>query len=92
MAPPDQPGGGEVRSYTAAGAFVKALGQPAHQPEFHPFGVVIGPDGLLYASSQPGLFTAPAGQVLQFNPTTGRFIKPFVDNDPARSTAAAPTR
>ncbi len=42
---------------------------------------MIGPDGLLYVSSRPNLFTDDlGGQVLQFDPTTGDFIKTFISN------------
>ena len=41
--------------------------------------LLIGPDGLLYVSSRPTLFSSGlGGQVLQFNPTTGDFIKVFI--------------
>ena len=71
---------GGVLKYTAAGKFVKRL--RTGSSDFHPFGVVIGPDGLLYVSSRPNLFTGDAGgQVLRFDPTTGNFIDTFIDND-----------
>ena len=71
---------GGVLKYTAAGKFVKRL--RTGSSDFHPFGVVIGPDGLLYVSSRPNLFTGDAGgQVLRFDPTTGNFIDTFINND-----------
>lgn len=76
---PPLPGG--VNEYTAAGAFVRTLAPPPGPAEFHPFGVVIGPDGLLYASSRPTLFTTGlGGQVLRFDPATGAYIDTFVSN------------
>ena len=69
---------GGVLAYTAAGKFLRRL--RSGSPNFHPFGVVIGPDGLLYVSNRPNLFSADelGGQVLQFDPATGRFIKTFI--------------
>lgn len=69
---------GGVLKYTAGGKFVRRL--RSGSANFHPFGVVIGPDGLLYVSSRPNLFAADelGGQVLQFDPTTGEFIKTFI--------------
>jgi DNA-binding beta-propeller fold protein YncE len=73
------PGG--INKYTAAGAFVETLAPPPGPAEFHPFGVVIGPDGLLYVSSRPTLFTTGlGGQVLRFNPTTGDYVDTFISN------------
>lgn len=61
---------------------VATLTPPAtRSAEFHPFGVVIGPDGLLYASSRPNLFTTGlGGEVLRFNPDTGAFRGAFVSS------------
>ena len=78
--------GGGVLKYKAAGAFIATLRPPSGPTEFHPFGVVIGPDGLLYVSSRPNLFsTGLGGQVLQFDPSTGNFIKVFINNDDSDS-------
>jgi DNA-binding beta-propeller fold protein YncE len=48
--------------------------------EFHPRGVVIGPDGLLYVSNFPDLATGLGGQVLRFDPNTGAFIDVFINS------------
>jgi hypothetical protein len=48
--------------------------------EFHPRGVVIGPDGLLYVSNFPNLATGIGGQVLRFDPNTGDFIDVFINS------------
>ena len=48
---------------------------------FHPRGVVIGPNGLLYVSNFPDLVTQNGGQVLVFDPDTLDFVGAFiVDN------------
>ncbi len=69
---------GGVLKYTAGGKFVRRL--QSGSAKFHPFGVVIGPDGLLYVSSRPNVLETDelGGQVLQFDPTTGAFIKTFI--------------
>ena len=71
---------GGVLKYTAAGKFVGRL--RSGSPDFHPFGVVIGPDGRLYVTSRPNLLTDDhGGRVLRFDPTTGDFIDAFIVND-----------
>ena len=51
---------------------------------FHPRGVVIGPDGLLYVSNIPNLpapdGTGLGGQVLRFDPGTKAFIDVLIDD------------
>jgi hypothetical protein len=47
---------------------------------FHPRGVVIGPDGLLYVSNDPVL-GGTDGHVLRFDPATRNFKDIFVSND-----------
>lgn len=57
------------------------LPPPPQRPAFHPRGVVIGPDGLLYVSSTPDpQFLGNGGQVLRFDPRSGAFAGVFVDN------------
>jgi len=76
---------GRLLAYTIAGAADLTPDPvtefPGTQPvEFHPRGVVIGPDGLLYVSNYPNLVTGLGGQVLRFNPATGNFIDVFVSS------------
>jgi hypothetical protein len=70
---------GTLRKYSSSGGFIGAFvpGSSFMAP-FHPRGVVLGPDGLLYVSNVPNL-PAPAGtglggNVLRFNPDTGAYI------------------
>jgi DNA-binding beta-propeller fold protein YncE len=87
--PPEQPGGGGVLKYTTAGVKVGVL--RSGQSTFHPFGLVIGPDGLLYVSSRPNLFAGDqGGQVLQFDPETGNFIKTFISSSGGRNRLNGP--
>jgi hypothetical protein len=77
------PAPGRLLKYTKAGAFVGAFVPPdkslKHGAEFHPRGVVSGPDGMVYVSNFPDLKTGLGGQVLRFDPTTARFdAQPFV--------------
>ena len=84
--PPKESGGGAVFEYTATGRLVATLTPPASRPaEFHPFGLVIGPDGRLYVSSRQNLFTTDpggelGGEVLRFDPDTGAFRGAFVSS------------
>ena len=76
---------GRLLAYTVAGAADltpdPATEFPGTQPaEFHPRGVVIGPDGLLYVSNYPNLVTGLGGQVLRFDPATGNFIDAFINS------------
>jgi hypothetical protein len=79
---------GSVLAYDAtSGALVGTLTPPTTPTRpFHPRGVVIGPDGLLYVSSIPNLpvpdGTGLGGQVLRFNPSPHAFafIDVFIDD------------
>jgi DNA-binding beta-propeller fold protein YncE len=62
-----------------SGKFLREFSPPAgFAYTFHPRGVVIGPNGLLYVSNFPNLVTGLGGQVLVFDPETLDFIGAFV--------------
>ena len=62
-----------------SGEFLREFSPPAgFAYTFHPRGVVIGPNGLLYVSNFPNLATGLGGQVLVFDPETLNFIGAFV--------------
>jgi hypothetical protein len=72
---------GRVLKYTTGGEFVAALVPPEGTlgtGEFHPRGVVVGPDGRLYVSNFPDLASGLGAQVLRFDPDSGTFIDVFV--------------
>lgn len=71
---------GEVKTYTAAGDFVRCLTPTGEPLPFYPRGVVIGPDGLLYVSSVAQFPPGLNGQVLRFEPRSGRYLGRFVSN------------
>jgi glucose/arabinose dehydrogenase len=77
---------GSVLAYdVTSGALVGTLTPDAtFNHPFHPRGVVIGPDGLLYVSNMPNLpapdGTGLGGQVLRFDPGTKAFIDVFIDD------------
>lgn len=63
-----------------SGAFVGLLAPPAElASSFHPRGVVIGPDGLLYVSNDPVL-GGNGGHILRFDPATRNFKDTFVSD------------
>jgi hypothetical protein len=76
---------GRVLAFTKSGEFLAELRpDPLLLPldKFHPRGVVIGPDGLLYVSNFPDPINTPlGGHVLRFNPETGKFVDVFITDE-----------
>jgi hypothetical protein len=61
------------------GAFLREFSPPTDFAyTFHPRGLVIGPNGLLYVSNFPDLSTSLGGQILVFDPKMLDFIGAFV--------------
>lgn len=77
---------GNIKEYDAAGAFLGNLDRQAFTGEFHPRGVVFGPDGLLYVSAvgcldpKDPLFNPITGYILRFNASTKKFVDVFASN------------
>ena len=69
---------GRLLVFTKNGKFLANLNPIGLSTEFHPRGVVVGPDGLLYVSNFPDLATGLGGQVLRFDPETGNFTDVFI--------------
>ena len=70
---------GKLQAFTKNGKFLADLNPSGLTTEFHPRGVVIGPDGLLYVSNTPVL-GANGGQVLRFDPKTLNFVDVFISD------------
>ena len=82
---------GSIARYNAAtGALVDKLTVPASQlgVEFHPRGLVFGPDGMLYASNfeafapvvegQPNPNEDKSGSIIRLDPSNGAYLGDFV--------------
>jgi len=76
---------GDVKKYSATGAFLGNLDRHNFPAAFYPRGVVFGPDGLLYVSARGcPLATDPntplIGYILRFDPKTDAFVDVFASN------------
>jgi sugar lactone lactonase YvrE len=76
---PSDPSGRLLAFDENSGEFLREFSPPVgFAYTFHPRGVVIGPNGLLYVSNVPNLVTGLGGQVLVFDPETLNLIGAFV--------------
>jgi len=76
---------GVVKVFRRDGSWLADLPVPPLAPgkEFHPRGLVVGPDGLLYVASAPVL-PPPydiGGQVYRYDPRTLTFVDVFIDSE-----------
>ncbi len=79
---------GRVARYRLSnGTYLGDFDRDGFDAPFHPRGLVMGPDGLLYVSSvgclnpDDPLFDPLAGYVLRFDPRTGAFVDVFASNE-----------
>jgi glucose/arabinose dehydrogenase len=83
---PDNMSDGKVEEYrydaeTGTAAFKADILHPAaFSGEFHPRGIVFGPDGMLYVSTR-NIPSGVGGAVLRFNPTSGAYLGAFVSSN-----------
>jgi hypothetical protein len=68
-----------TRFNSETGAFLGDLQPTGFSGDFYPRGVVIGPDGLVYASVRN--IAPTGGEIMRWNPTTGQFLGDFVDSN-----------
>jgi hypothetical protein len=82
--PVDENPPGQVVAYDATdGTWLANFDTTGYPNAFHPFGMVIGPDGKLYVSNR--ITEDPAtGDVLRFDPRTRKFLNVFVDGAKCR--------
>jgi hypothetical protein len=85
------PPGGLLAFDQNTGEFLRE-GSPPDQFafNFHPRGLVIGPNGLLYVSNFPDLKRGTGGQVLVFDPKTLNFVGTFISEEGGRGQLNRP--
>lgn len=78
---------GRIARYRGSnGQYLGDLDRSGFGAAFHPRGLVLGPDGLLYVSAigcplpEDPLFAPLTGYILRFNPGTGRFLNVFASD------------
>ena len=79
---PNLPPGGLLAFDENTGGFLRKFSPPdKFAYNFHPRGLVIGPNGLLYVSNFPDLKHGTGGQVLVFDPKTLNFVGAFISDE-----------
>jgi hypothetical protein len=68
-----------TRFNSETGAFRGDLQPTGFTGDFYPRGVVIGPDGMVYASVRN--IAPTGGEIMRWNPATGQFLGDFVDGN-----------
>jgi hypothetical protein len=68
-----------ARFNSDSGAFLGDLKPTGFSGDFYPRGVVIGPDGLVYASVRNIALTG--GEIMRWDPVTGNFLGSFVTSN-----------
>jgi sugar lactone lactonase YvrE len=70
---------GKLLTYSSTGAFLASFRSASSHGDFHPRGVVFGPDGLLYVSVQSLKSDGLGGQVMRFT-ADGKFLGIFISD------------
>jgi len=78
---PNFPPGGLLAFDENTGKFLREGSLSNNGVKFHPRGLVIGPNGLLYVSNFPDLKSGTGGQVLVFDPKTLNFVGAFISDE-----------
>lgn len=77
----DEESPGRVARYDAStGAFLGNLDTTGFTGQFHPRGLVFGPDGVLYVAVR-NIPSGLGGAVLRFDPASGKLLNVFVASD-----------
>jgi hypothetical protein len=76
---PNFPPGG-VLAFDETGKFLREGSLPNNGVKFHPRGLVVGPNGMLYVSNFPDLKRGTGGEVLVFDPKTLNFVGAFISD------------
>jgi len=70
---------GKLLTFNATGTFLAAFRSASSHGEFHPRGIVFGPDGLIYVSVQSLKTDGLGGQIMRFA-ADGKFLGAFISD------------